>query len=562
MATTLPISRSTERKLTSGSSAVAYFSDALPAPQAASYSKVMSKLDKPTVTASAAPPAATTASSSRVRALRQMVAAPGQIGSQVEGFYGLGTGGRRMPMETYEAKRILEGVRFYREWDASVQERVPMVVSYTKYPAGTTLFLEDDPPGNCYFIMAGKVAVLKRQGDAIRELSASLKLAADEHSDGATRRTPDGMAPSPSEDATAARGVAGGGVSSNPSATQDHDASGISPGPSDAVPLGKRRPTIQRTAAVVQQLLAARPAERCGCASRSKSVEPPRPQLDMSASSSSSSSFPGKQVSRKRAWSVDRWHQTKLLRVAEGGQNFISRGEDLGTAIDAVGPGTVLGELSLLKGQPRTCTVVCAEDCEFLVFHRVEFDSMLKNDMRRMQEEKQKFLMRHVPGLRDVSAAAANSRLHALQLFTRSFYPSGHRFLTQGQTAKEETIYVIANGRVEFTHLPIKKDVGDKFPTKEESISKQYAMRSTRVMHACAPSLRRQNVGAYVPVFTVSETQAKSLSVLVSGALFGSLPFAHPEPFTVQATKPCEVYAVFSSSVGKLPTSFYEHMRE
>ncbi|MDE2291386.1 MAG: cyclic nucleotide-binding domain-containing protein [Elusimicrobia bacterium] len=42
-----------------------------------------------------------------------------------------------------------------------------------------------------------------------------------------------------------------------------------------------------------------------------------------------------------------------------------------------LGPGDFFGELSLMLDQPRAATVKCLEDCELLVFKRLEFEMML-----------------------------------------------------------------------------------------------------------------------------------------------------------------------------------------
>lgn len=48
-----------------------------------------------------------------------------------------------------------------------------------------------------------------------------------------------------------------------------------------------------------------------------------------------------------------------------------------GTELAILGPGDVVGELSLIDDQPRSATVTATEDCEILVMHRNDFKSLM-----------------------------------------------------------------------------------------------------------------------------------------------------------------------------------------
>ncbi len=50
-----------------------------------------------------------------------------------------------------------------------------------------------------------------------------------------------------------------------------------------------------------------------------------------------------------------------------------------GTKVTTVGPGAVLGELSLLDHGPRTATVVCDTDCEVMVIDQRHFSGVLRD---------------------------------------------------------------------------------------------------------------------------------------------------------------------------------------
>jgi len=50
---------------------------------------------------------------------------------------------------------------------------------------------------------------------------------------------------------------------------------------------------------------------------------------------------------------------------------------DLGAMVCKLGPGTIFGELALVDNVPRTASVVCAVDCEFLVVAKDDFTNIL-----------------------------------------------------------------------------------------------------------------------------------------------------------------------------------------
>ena len=52
-----------------------------------------------------------------------------------------------------------------------------------------------------------------------------------------------------------------------------------------------------------------------------------------------------------------------------------------GRTIARIGPGEMVGELSLLTGEPRNATVAALTDMELLVLDRSQFAELLRNDL-------------------------------------------------------------------------------------------------------------------------------------------------------------------------------------
>jgi len=73
--------------------------------------------------------------------------------------------------KTMSASRVASLLRsfpFFQDFQAGVVARLAHVVEQATYEAGTVLFCQDDPPGNCYVIVSGKVGVFAHE-DAVGE---------------------------------------------------------------------------------------------------------------------------------------------------------------------------------------------------------------------------------------------------------------------------------------------------------------------------------------------------------------------------------------------------------
>jgi len=190
---------------------------------------------------------------------------------------------------------------------------------------------------------------------------------------------------------------------------------------------------------------------------------------------------------------------------------IFSDAADLGVRVATLCSGTLVGETALLKDQPRNATVVCAEDSEFLVIQREDFDSILKTDMLRLQQEKYAYLMSHVPSVREVPEKRLEQVAYS---FEKHSFNKGHVFLEEGQVS-QDCFYLVRRGSVEF----------------------------------------RRREAAPVSAFEDAKKRGiRRLGTLIEGGLFGALTGGILEPFTVVATSsPCEVYRVSPRNCRHLP---------
>lgn len=62
-------------------------------------------------------------------------------------------------------------------------------------------------------------------------------------------------------------------------------------------------------------------------------------------------------------------------------------GKSIVKQIGLLGPGTMFGEVSLLKKVPRTATIVTVTPCEFITVDQEDFDDTLEKTLKRKWDE-------------------------------------------------------------------------------------------------------------------------------------------------------------------------------
>lgn len=222
-------------------------------------------------------------------------------------------------------------------------------------------------------------------------------------------------------------------------------------------------------------------------------------------------------------------------------------GSNLGFQVATLPSGRLFGELALMNDQPRTASIKCMSDCQFLAIPRKDFDAVLKAEMLRKKEEKLSFLKAHCPGMMDLPPPRLG-RPPAAYFFHHATYLKGHAFLTQGLRG-DGSVIIVASGAVAFMHRDpeaprLKPEDAGYVPSSVGTGPQKGPRHSRREGWATANAFRR-------------------IGVLVAGGLFGTLPTSDPEPFTVQVISPsCEVHYVSVADWLRLPKKLTTAMQE
>lgn len=242
---------------------------------------------------------------------------------------------------------------------------------------------------------------------------------------------------------------------------------------------------------------------------------------------------------------------------------------NLGNRVSKLGPGSVVGELALMNDQPRLASAKCLEDTEVFVIRRHDFDNVLKEEMVKKGDEKLRFLMRHLPGMKEVPVPKPGGKPHAAYIFKHAKFPRGHTFLVQGKIA-EPHFWAVYRGAVEFKRAEVllleKLASGDcsmpQLRSRPLSALKKTGMKKS----ISAPRLHGIGRDGNVAVEANDSNPNGVMSrrgVLVAGGVFGSLPFPAPEPFTVRVTSPmCEVFFMSSADFPKIPRKLLDILNE
>eukprot|EP00931_Biecheleriopsis_adriatica_P056634 TRINITY_DN33567_c0_g1_i1.p1 TRINITY_DN33567_c0_g1~~TRINITY_DN33567_c0_g1_i1.p1 ORF type:complete len:613 (+),score=133.41 TRINITY_DN33567_c0_g1_i1:58-1896(+) len=412
---------------------------------------------------------------------------------------------------------VLLSFKFFRELDAGVQRLLASIVQSEKLSAGTVLFRQGDPPGSSFVLMEGSVGIF--------------------------------MTPPPVE----AEGTTGKRVSLSRTAFAEEDDSRH----------GTPRQGLQAL------LLNGGRADSCdddgrhGSAQRSSKPAPEDTRQALHRASKGTANLSRRSSKATTAGTQSRRGSTtqeavsdalatikRLVRTPtyEGFSVYHSESK-LGNQVATLKAGSLFGELALLNDQPRSASIKCMEDCEFLVVRRDDFDALLKNDLQQKKNEQVSFLRAHVPGMNDITPGTGKT--HPSYLFQRASFSRGHVFLKQGQAASE-AVWVVYKGAVEFWH------------TDPETEPKGgYSGSTSRVRSASAGRLRPASAGSQLEAASrrgAVPGKGRRVGVLLSGGVFGAMPTADVEPFTVEVQSPCEVLFISKAEMMRLPKRLVSSM--
>jgi len=85
-------------------------------------------------------------------------------------------------------------------------------------------------------------------------------------------------------------------------------------------------------------------------------------------------------------------------------KEFEEYASSFGKVIQYLGVGESFGEIALKKNQPRTASILCRKECEFLTLEKQQFDEVFG----KMEKEKEEFLGSVFPNLNSFSSANLN----------------------------------------------------------------------------------------------------------------------------------------------------------
>lgn len=243
-------------------------------------------------------------------------------------------------------------------------------------------------------------------------------------------------------------------------------------------------------------------------------------------------------------------------KTAEGHSTY-NEGSNLGKLVASVKAGSLFGELALQRNQPRAASAKCLTNSEFLSISRVDFDSILKGELTKAEDEKAGFLREHVPGMRDLPQTRFGSgKLHPSDFFKKYEFPKDHEFLTQG-VSSEDSIFVVFEGCVEFRFQ-------ENGPcSQSERGGSRLRSLSPQRRRGAAASPGHGTGDSAVGGTTGSAGTVRKMGMLLKGGIFGALPLQEPEPFTVAAaSSPCEVLCILGSDVARLPRQLINQIND
>lgn len=172
--------------------------------------------------------------------------------------------------------------------------------------------------------------------------------------------------------------------------------------------------------------------------------------------------------------------------------------------------------MALLKDTVRSATIVCEEDCVFLVIERADFEDVLKDAMGREREEKMQFIRSHVPGFRRLPEYKRNKVFYR---FEDKTFLKGYTFAVEGQLATSQ-VFLLVDGVVEVRRAS----------AHVEGEGKQ------------------------------GERGSQVVSAIIPGSLFGSVYTGHHEKFTIVAKTQVSVLYMDEFSINRMPLSLCDRM--
>mmetsp|Transcript_47273 Transcript_47273/g.110180 ORF Transcript_47273/g.110180 Transcript_47273/m.110180 type:complete len:819 (-) Transcript_47273:51-2507(-) len=290
---------------------------------------------------------------------------------------------------------ILSNFKFYNDLDVDTQVILRGRVVRLRERKGRVLFRQGDPAGNAYVILSGEAGIYVLRSDQ---------------------------------------------AEGTKEAAEDVDRNVDSePPPEKAVKCDPTR--IKKVAAAV--IAAVRLARKGGhdYDNEKEETEEEEAHYESGTSSMLLRTNSGKAESERSAPPV---HMTLEGYSCYGGTT------NLGERVGSIGAGDFFGEIALVYGQVRSATIKLIQDSELLMIKGSDFNELCRKRLLEQSDDKLKFLVKHVPGIRTHQhRRRGNQGKDVSHFWRRMTFPKGHTFLSQGSRS-QPALYVVTTGTVEF----------------------------------------------------------------------------------------------------------------
>jgi len=421
---------------------------------------------------------------------------------------------------TQRIAQLLREIPFFQALSNDVQQSVARASEYCFKREGELVFQEGSHPQACYVVISGEVTVFKKQEAGMQEreplpaghrpfkvqsppearekcVALASRLGFLNAPVSGSGPTSPGILNSPSK---LGRGISGGSCGGGGFDTLNEDGS-----------LDMSCPGVQKLS--TRNTLGAKMSMVLSHRSSLGVMRVRKSLRDAVGVSSPSMSRPTSPTGRPTSAAAAPDRPTSAVSIISGMEDETADADSLlyGHPVVCFGPGAIFGESGLVNDLPRSASITCYEDTEFLSIPRDEFNKLLKQEIQKEKLEKLTFLMEYIPSMRTLTETAADRVLYQ---FEQKSVPRNHKFLCQGDL-HDGSIYLIEKGSVEvFT-------------------------KDAEIKHA-----------------------TRRLGMLQRGSVFGTFQPKSPLTFTVVATSsPCEVLILKPENVKLLPEAVLSSLR-
>ncbi|KAL4485380.1 hypothetical protein ABPG72_008556 [Tetrahymena utriculariae] len=201
--------------------------------------------------------------------------------------------------------------------------------------------------------------------------------------------------------------------------------------------------------------------------------------------------------------------------------------------------GSTFGELGLLDGKPRSAYILCAEDCEFGVMEKEDYQLLLGNIHRRELERKFNFLKDHM--LQELTNQALKKIFYNFQKIK---VQKNEYIFKQGTLS--DGIYLIKKGDVKLEKtLTYQEQISSE---GENGISMMRKVQTTKKNTPFATLSSGEYFGEEFLIFDFKSKHYRSYSAVAS-SMKTSLYFMQSSTFTVFLKQFPELFMAFKKSV-------------